>query len=217
MLACAAFATAATLAATSARADGSAAATTNADQAPKQKRRSGLVVGTTGFFAAGTAAGYPNQAAQIGDPSYYGAGGVMGGGGVNGYVMAALADVFNFGLWFGYSVVANKDWSSEGLGGGFRLEAFPLYSLVPALRDLGFFGQFGIGSANLEPEHGTYPGSDGIQSYISIGAFYEWTFLQTKHGHFTIAPSLEYDYVFARSIDRHTAGLGLRVAYYSGP
>jgi hypothetical protein len=198
-------------------ADAARAEAPNVDRAPKQERRSGLLVGTTGFFASGTAAGYPNQAAEIGDPTYYGAGGVMGGGGFDAFVMAALADVFDFGLWFGYSLVANNDWSSEGIGGGFRLEAFPLYRVAKPLRDLGFFAQFGIGSANLEPEHGFYPGSDGVQSYITLGAFYEWTILHMKHGHFTIAPSLQYDYVFARSIDRHTAGLGLRVAFYSGP
>jgi hypothetical protein len=192
-------------------------ATPDADAAPKQERRSGLVVGATGLLSAGTAAGYPNQASQIGDPKYLGQGGNMAGGGVNAYVMAALADVFNFGLFFGYTVIANNDWSSEGLGGGFRLEAFPLYSLVPKLKDLGFFAQFGIGSANLLAQHGFYPGADGVQTYVSVGAFYEFTFAKMKHGHFTLAPSLEYDYVGARSIDRHTAGLGLRVAFYSGP
>ncbi len=189
----------------------------NPDASPKQERRSGLVVGATGLFSAGTAAGYPNEASKIGDPRYLGQGGNMAGGGVNAYVMAALADVFNFGLWFGYTLVANNDWKSEGIGGGFRLEAFPLYSLVPRLKDLGFFAQFGIGSANLEATRGFYPGADGVQSYVSFGAFYEFTFARMKHGHFTLAPSLEYDYVGARSIDRHTAGLGLRVAFYSGP
>ena len=55
------------------------------------------------------------------------------------------------------------------------------------------------------------------RGYVSFGVFYEFTFLKMKRGHFTLAPSLQYDYVFARSIDRHTAGLGLRVAFYSGP
>jgi len=35
--------------------------------------------------------------------------------------------------------------------------------------------------------------------------------------HFTLAPSVEYDYVGARSIDRHTLGVGLRIAFYSHP
>lgn len=195
-----------------ARADAS-----NPDQTPKAQTRSGLVVGTTGLFASGTAAGYPNQASEIGVPAYYGAGGAMAGGGVNAFVMGALADVFNFGLWIGYTVIQNNDWRSEGLGGGFRLEAFPLYSLVPKLKDLGLFAQFGIGSANLEAQRGYYPGADGVQSYVSFGAFYEWTIIHMKRGHFTLAPSVEYDYVGARSIDRHTFGLGLRVAFYSGP
>ena len=183
----------------------------------KAERRSGIVIGGTGLLASGTAAGYPNQASQIGDPMYYAAGGVMGGGGAEGFVMGALADVFSFGLFFGYTLVANNDWSSEGLGGGFRLEAFPFFKLVPLLRDLGFFAQFGIGSANLEAQRGFYPGATGVQSFISVGVFHEWTLFKLKHGHFTIAPSLEYDYIGSRSMDRHVAGLGLRVAFYSGP
>ena len=189
----------------------------NPDETPKQQTRSGVVIGATGLFASGTAAGYPNQASEIGDPAFYGAGGAMAGGGVNAFVMGALADVFNFGLWFGYTLIANNDWSSEGLGGGFRLEAFPFHSIVPSLKNFGFFAQFGIGSANLEASRGFYPGSDGVQSYASGGVFYEFTFLKMKRGHFTLAPSIEYDYVGARSIDRHTLGLGLRVAFYSGP
>ncbi len=189
----------------------------DADVSPKAQRRSGLVIGGAGLFSAGTAAGYPNQASEIGVPSYYGAGGNMAGGGATGFVMGALADTFNFGLFFGYTLVQNSDWSSEGVGGGFRLEAFPFFALVPKLHDLGFFAQFGIGSANLIPQHGTYPGADGVQSYVSVGVFHEWTLGKLKHGRFTIAPSLEYDYVGARSIDRHTVGIGLRIAFYTGP
>jgi hypothetical protein len=185
--------------------------------APKAERRSGLVIGATGLLSSGTAAGYPNQASQIGDPMYYGAGGVMGGGGVSAFVMGALADVFSFGLFFSYTLIENADWASEGIGGGFRLEAFPFFRLVPKLRDLGFFAQFGIGSASLDAQHGAYPGAFGVQSFVSVGVFHEWTLAKLKHGRFTLAPSLEYDYIGARSIDRHAAGLGLRVAFYSGP
>jgi hypothetical protein len=185
--------------------------------APKPERRSGLVVGVTGVLASGTAAGYPNQASQIGDPTYYGAGGVMAGGGVNAFVMGSLADVFNFGLFFSYTLLANSDWNSTGLGGGFRIEAFPFFRLVPKLRDLGFMAQFGIGSGDLNAEHGAYPGASGVQSFISVGVFHEWTIAKPKHGRLTVAPSFEYDYIGARSIDRHAAGLGLRVAFYSGP
>ena len=189
----------------------------NADTSPKAIRRSGLVIGGTGLFASGTAAGYPNQSSLIGDPTYYGAGGVMAGGGGEGFIMAALADVFDFGLFISYTLVANNDWSSEGIGGGFRLETFPFFSIVPVLRDLGFFAQFGIGSANLDASHGAYPGATGVQSFISVGIFHEWTLGRLKHGRFTIAPSLEYDYIGSQSINRHVAGLGLRVAFYSGP
>jgi hypothetical protein len=189
----------------------------NPDAAPKAKRRSGVVIGATGVLSSGTAAGYPNNSAEIGDPMYYGAGGVMAGGGVNAFVMGALADVFDFGLFFTYAVMANNDWNSTGIGGGFRIEAFPFFSVVPKLRDLGFVAQFGIGSADLNPEHGAYPGAFGVQSFISVGVFHEWTLAKPKHGRVTIAPILEYMWVGAASINRHTANLGLRLAFYSGP
>jgi len=187
------------------------------DSAPKPERRNGLVIGGTGLFSAGTAAGYPNLASEIGDPTYYGAGGAMAGGGGTGFVMGALADTLSFGLFIEYTLIANNDWSSEGIGGGFRLEAFPFFVLVPKLRDLGFFGQVGIGSANLSAEHGAYPGASGVQSYIGVGVFHEWTLGRLKHGRFTVAPSIEYDWIGARAIDRSTIGVGLRVAFYSGP
>jgi hypothetical protein len=56
-----------------------------------------------------------------------------------------------------------------------------------------------------------------VQSYICVGVFHEWTLSRLKHGRFTIAPNVEFDYVTARSIDRSTLGVGLRVAFYSGP
>ena len=45
-----------------------------------------------------------------------------------------------------------------------------------------------------------------MQSFISVGVFHEWTLGKLKHGRFTLAPSLEYDYIGARSIDRHAVG-----------
>jgi hypothetical protein len=47
--------------------------------------------------------------------------------------------------------------------------------------------------------------------------FHEWTLGRLKHGRFTVAASIEYDWIGARAIDRSTIGVGLRVAFYSGP
>ena len=180
--------------------------------APAQ-RRGGLVVGAGGGFALGTASGYPNDIQKVGLPEYYAAGGLMPGYSGEAFVMGALADVFNFGLFFGTTGLATSDWSMTAYAGGFRLEAFPLFAVRPALRDLGFMAQFGVGSAKLDPARGTYQGAAGAQSILGAGVFYELR----PVGHFTVAPSVEYNYISASSLDASWLQVGVRVAWYSGP
>jgi hypothetical protein len=186
----------------------------DASLSSKPERRSGIIVGTSGGFALGTASGYPNDTQKIGDPAYYGAGGTMPGYSVSGFVMGALADTFSFGLWFGGSSIATSDWKSTGLGGGFRIEAYPLYSVwKPFLKDFGLSAQFGIGVAHLDATRGIYEGASGTQSFLGIGAFYELR----PFKHFTIAPDVELNYITARSIDLYWVQLGARIAFTSGP
>lgn len=181
----------------------------------KPERRSGLVFGTTGGFALGTASGYPNDTKKIGDPSYYAAGGTMPGYAVNFFVMGALADAFNFGLWFGLSGMRTGDWTSSGMAGGFRVEAYPLYSVwKPFLKDLGFSAQFGVGTAQLDATRGAFEGSSGTQSFLGIGAFYE---LRPFKRFFTIAPDVELNYITARAIDLVWVQAGARIAFTTGP
>ncbi len=180
-------------------------------------RRSGFVAGITGGFLLGTASGYPNESSKIGDPAYYAAGGNMFGGTGALFIEAALADVFSVGIWGGSGLLQNGDWSSMSTAFGFRVEAFPLFYVAPWLRDLGFMAAFGIGQAQLEASRGPYPGASGVQSFLGVGAFYEWNVLRGKHVHLALGPDVEYNYVGARSIDRHALVLGARVVFYSGP
>ncbi len=177
------------------------------------ERRGGLVVGLSAGLSLGTASGYPNDIQKVGVPAYYAAGGLMPGYSGSAFVMGALADVFNFGLFGGTSRLGTGDWSMTGYVGGFRLEAFPLYSVRPALRDLGFMAQFGVGAARLDPTRGSYQGAVGTQSVLGAGAFYELRPVR----HLTIAPTVEYNYITASSIDAYWLQLGVRVAFYSGP
>lgn len=187
------------------------------DPPVQAERRSGLVVGASGGFQLGTASGYPNEADKIGSPAYYGAGGTMAGYGGTFFVMGAFADVFNFGVWFGTGIVGNDDWRSPGIGGGFRAEAFPFYGTCKCLRDLGVMAQFGVGGGSLDGTHGFYPGASGVQSFAAAGVFYEWNFLPLKHGHFTLAPGVEYNYIGSRGFDRSVVVFGGRIAFYTGP
>jgi hypothetical protein len=168
-----------------------------------------------GFGAAG-ASGYPNSASKIGDPSYYSSSDLMRGSGGSFFLMGALADYVSFGLWFGGGTFESKDWRSTGGGGGLRVEVFPIYTLVPKLRDLGVVGQFGFGSSKLEAKSGLYPPAEASQSFVGTGVFYDFFLFKGLGGHFAGGPSLEYDSIFSPSAERHWGMLGGRIAFYGG-
>jgi hypothetical protein len=181
------------------------------------ERRAGVVVGLGFGGGIAAASGYPNAATQIGQPDAYSASNLMLGRGTTFYVMGALTDYLNFGLWFGTATFDSSRWHSTGGGGGFRVEAFPLYRLVPKLSDLAVFTQLGVGSTTLRTKlAGNYPDADGVQSFLGIGVLHEFSLTKLFGGHIALAPTLEYDVITARSIERHGALLGARLAFYGG-
>ena len=93
-------------------------------------------------------------------------------------LMGSFIRELNFGIWVNqsYAASASGNWHSNAYAGGFRVEVFPIGWLVPALRDIGVIGQFGIGGGNLVANVGNSPGADGVQSYVGTGAFWEWMF-----------------------------------------
>ncbi len=181
------------------------------------QRRAGVVVGVNASFGLAGSSGYPNSATKIDNPAFYSSSDLMTGGGASLFVMGALADYVSFGLWFGSSTFQSADWRSTGFGIGFRVEAFPLYTLVPQLADLGVFTQLGLGSTTLRTKlPGNYPSADGAQSYLAAGLFYEAFTPKLFGGHLAVGPSAQYDVITARSIERHGAVAGLRVVFYGG-
>jgi hypothetical protein len=184
------------------------------------KRRSGLEVGLMIGGGVAGSSGYPNNDTLINNPNYYSASGLMTGTAFTLSIMGALTDYLNFGFWFGSATYQNADWRSVGGGGGFRVEVFPLYALVPALKDLGVAGQFGIGTTTLNGKFKSdvsNVSSDGTESFLGVGTFYEWRFAKLFGGHAVFGPSLDYDVVAARSIERHGATLSGRLVFYGGP
>lgn len=189
-------------------------ATAAIDLPAPHARRGGVLFGIDAMGGLASSAGYPNDISKLDDPRFYSASGLMTGTGWSMFLMGALADYVSFGFWFGVARFGNHHWSSSGGGGGFKVDAFPLVSLVPALADLGLTARFGIGSTQLHTTvPGNYPEADGVQSYLGAGAFYEWRLF----GHVVAGPELEYDAIFSRSIERHGAMIGLRLAVYGGP
>jgi len=181
------------------------------------ERRSGIELGLTLGGGVAGSAGYPNSATKIGDPDYYSASGLMTGSAFNVLVMGAISDYLSFGFWFGSSHYQNTDWTSSGAGGGLRLEVFPLYTLVPGPKDLGVAGQFGIGTTTLDAKFKANVSSDGTESFVGAGVFYEWRVAKFLGGHAVLGPNLEYDVIFARSIEQNGATLSLRAVFYGGP
>jgi hypothetical protein len=182
-----------------------------------RERRSGLVIGLSTGPGLMAGKGYPNAASKIDDPRYLAASGVAFGSGSTVMVMGALADYLNFGIWFGGGSWENDDWKMSGGGGGFRVEAFPLFTLVPRLRDLGVLAQFGIGSSEMKAKHGASPGADGAESFIGTGIFYEFRLFNMLGGHFTLAPTIEYQVITSRPYSQNGGMAGVRVAFYGGP
>jgi hypothetical protein len=182
----------------------------------KRTLRSGLVVGVIVGFGVAGASGYPNSYSEIGDPNYYSSSNLMVGSGSALFIGGALADWVNFGFWFGSQKFKSHDWQSTGGGGGFRVEMFPLVYAVPALKNLGVEGQFGIGGTSLQALGGDYPKASGTESFLGVGGFYEATIFHALGGHGVLGPELEYDNIYSTAIARGSGILGLRFAFYGG-
>jgi hypothetical protein len=181
------------------------------------ERRSGVVIGTAIGYGLAAASGYPNNGSLIGSPAYYSASGLMSGVNSSAFVMGALTDYVNVGLWLGGGTVQSKDWRSTSFGAGFRVEAFPLYGYFPKLRDLGIFTLLGFGRATLTTKLvGSYPSASGSQSFVGVGAFYEFSLAKLLGGHLAAGPSLEYDVINAASIQRHGGYFSGRIVFYGG-
>ncbi len=200
----------------------------NADQSAKDaaeaaaadcipRKRSGVVLALTLGGGIAHASGYPNNASLIGTPADYSSSALMAGGGFTFNLMGALTDWISFGIWFGSETYSSKNWRSTGGGGGLRVEAHPLSSIYPRLDGLAVFGNFGLGAATLRvTAPGNYPDADGTQSFIGVGALYEWNLFHALGGHFALGPSIEYDAMYSQALDRNGALLGGRLAWYGG-
>lgn len=180
------------------------------------ERRSGVVLGMEGGLGLGSASGYPNSARFIDKPDFHSATGAMFGSGGTFFVMGALADTFNVGLWLGGGTFRNEDFESSGGGLGLRFEAFPLWTMGKELRDLGVRAQVGVGAGSIEIQRpGSWPNAEGAQSYLGLGVFYEAT--RIFGNHVALGPAIDYDVIFSRSLTRHALILGARFAFYGGP
>jgi hypothetical protein len=178
----------------------------------KPTRRSDLTLGVGAGLDVGRARGYPNEIDKIDNRDYKADTRNTLGGGGSVWLGVAFTDWLTFALGASSINLASSDLTGSGTGFMFRLEAFPLFSQGGAFRDLGIFGNFGVGLLKIKA------GSDekadgGTMSLIGAGAFYEaW-----RLGPIALGPMVEYTHLFSQSAKLDSTLYGARVALYTGP
>jgi hypothetical protein len=185
------------------------------DRAPEL--RNGIVLGVSLGAGLSTSSGYPNDSQQIGDARYHSSSGWLPGTSRTLHVMGALTDYLNFGFWLATASFGSNNQHATRVGAGLRVETFPLIVLLPSLKGLGVFSQFGLGTGRLTTRTSGVPDAVGTQSFLGVGAFYEWSLAHVLGGHFGVGPSLEYDAVWSLPFDQHGLLASARLVFYGGP
>lgn len=197
-----------------AHAAGPTDAATNKDIDVPPQYRDGFTPSVTFHSGVGHVSGYPNDARAINNPDFYSSSDLLYGTAFSFHLGYALTDYLSAGFMANFDHFESAHWKEHGLGVGIRLDAFPLVKLYPRLADLGVFGEVGVGSVTLDPKVGNYPKSDGTQSYVGTGAFYELTLARIKKGHLALSPELKYTHIDSMSVSADSLTAGLRLAYY---
>ncbi len=185
------------------------------DEHPRQERDGIVFAFDTGFGLA-RAAGYPNNEKLKGDAAAFSSSNTVTGAPMNFFIGGSLHDQINFGLLVHAFSFGSQRWHLGGGSIGFRVDTFPFFTLVPALRNLAIFGQGGVGFAHLHAKPDVGPQADTVQSYLGIGAYWEFTLLKFSGSHFAGGPQVVYDSVFSRDFGTSGAAAALRLVFYTG-
>jgi hypothetical protein len=193
----------------------------------KQKRRSDFMMGLGLGLGFGSAHGYPNEVAKIGDPKYDASTGFGGGNATSLWIGVAFRDwlVFGIGPHFytiqssGCPALVSQDKAPAGctaaFGGGFmvHVEAFPFFYEAPALQNLGIFTELGAGTRKIQSGPTTVA-DGGFLSFASIGVAYEPINLWD---HLSLGPYIQVSHEFSENLIANQGVVGFRAVYYGGP
>jgi hypothetical protein len=174
------------------------------------ERRGGFTLGLDYGLGIGSYVGYPNEVEKIDNPEFRSSTGLTPAGGYSIWLGGALRDWFTVGV--GLFTAGGGSGEVRGGAGGFgmRIEAFPLFPLGAAWRDLGLIAELGAGSGALQDEDGEETANGGNMSVIGLGAFFEpWQLWQMSHGPMLIVKTQSSDTMSATSLLA-----GWRVAFY---
>lgn len=181
------------------------------DYPGERTRRFGFTIGTSGGFGFGRAQGYPNEIDKL-DQGAYASNTKLGlGSGGAIWLGVAFNDYVSFGLGMGGLGLTGNDREASGGAFLFHIDAFPLFKVDKALRDLAVFGHVGTGP--LEITGGADPADGGLMAYVEGGVAYE----ALRVWQFGLGPSVSVMHMWSESATLTAALVGGRLAFYSGP
>jgi hypothetical protein len=196
------------------RADDATPAEPAAWETAPATRRSGFVVGFQVGVGIASIAGYPNDVKKIGFAPYYTATGARPAALVEGWIGGALTDWITFAVGFaGTPISAAGSDGARTLAGAFHIEAFPLFYVVPALRDLGVSFDAGTGVSSVTDAMGNKLVDSSAASFVGAGVFWEPLHLWR----FRAGPFLLGDYMWSDTVRRPALFAGFRTSLYTGP
>jgi hypothetical protein len=177
-----------------------------------ETRRSGFVVGLGFGLAAGSASGYPNELAKLGDPAYERSTGGAFGGVSRLWFGGALTDYLVFGL--GYAGIGMKH-NETSVGGGafiFHVEGYPLFYRGGVFRDLSLFGDFGAGNMKITGNN-RQDADGGLMSALGLGVGYE----AVRFWKFKFGPAVEYWHWWSQTMTMNNVAVEARLTLVTGP
>jgi hypothetical protein len=151
---------------------------------------------------------------RIGDPDYRADTKFGVGDNLDLWIGGALQDWFTFGIGTSFGSLYGNDVVGGLYLFSFRVEMYPFFYQGKAGRDFGLFTNFGLGGYKLyDAESEEQIADGGAVSLVGVGAVYE----AFHFGSFAAGPTLEYRHLFSESLKHHSAILGMRILWYSGP
>ena len=175
------------------------------------RRRSGFVAGLGLGLAAGSAYGYPNELAKLGDPLYKrNTAGAFGG--VNRlWFGGALTDYLVFGLGFAGIGLTHDQTKAAGSAFIFHVEGYPLFYRGGAFRDLSIFGDFGAGNMKITGKD-REEADGGLMSILGFGVGYE----PLRFWKFTFGPAVEYWHWWSQTLTMNSVAVEARLTFVGG-
>lgn len=177
-------------------------------------RRSGFVFGVQAGGGLGMASGYPLDLKKIGRAAYYTQTSIGLNGLAIGWLGYSLKDWLTFGVGAGLDGLVAGDKLGWGAVGVFRVEAFPLFPLGGAFRELGV--TFDAGAALMTIWHEDDTEKDlidaGAASYLGGGAFFEGI----RFWRVSTGPGVYASYMWSDTVRHGMVTLDWRVTLYTG-